>query len=121
MTTAAKFCLSQLNSYAPVGDIYIWDQESGALLRHVQPHSNGGDLTCVAWNHASENSFMFATGSHDGAVRIWTKRPGEDDEEPLDCSTVGARIARTNSPFPMLEHEGSESPLAKRDFDFRSS
>ena len=31
----------------------------------------GGDLTCLAWNPAAE-PFMFATGSHDGAVRIWT-------------------------------------------------
>jgi len=53
------------------GDIHIWDRESGALLHHVRAQMVGGDLTCVAWNPAAD-PFMFATGSHDGAVRIWT-------------------------------------------------
>lgn len=50
----------------------MWDRESGALLHHLRAQSlGGGDLTCVAWNPAAD-PFMFATGSHDGAVRIWT-------------------------------------------------
>jgi len=53
------------------GDIHIWDRESGALLHHVRAQVVGGDLTCVAWNPVAD-PFMFATGSHDGAVRIWT-------------------------------------------------
>ncbi|KAH9989621.1 hypothetical protein BJV77DRAFT_673056 [Russula vinacea] len=54
------------------GDIHIWDRESGTLLHHVHAQSLGsGDLTCVAWNPAAD-PFMFATGSHDGAVRIWS-------------------------------------------------
>ncbi|KAH9996706.1 WD40-repeat-containing domain protein [Russula compacta] len=53
------------------GDIHIWDRESGALLHHILAQSLGGDLTCVAWNSVAD-PFMFATGSHDGAVRIWT-------------------------------------------------
>ncbi|KAH9941858.1 WD40 repeat-like protein, partial [Epithele typhae] len=53
------------------GDIHIWDRESGTLLHHIRAQTVGGDLTCIAWNHAWE-TFMFATGSHDGAVRIWT-------------------------------------------------
>jgi len=54
------------------GDIHIWDCESGTLLHHVHAQSLGiGDMTCVAWNPAAD-PFMFATGSHDGAVRIWT-------------------------------------------------
>jgi len=57
------------------GDIHIWDQESGELLRHISPIEQGGDLTSIAWNHASQHNFMFATGGHDGVVRIWTKAP----------------------------------------------
>jgi hypothetical protein len=53
------------------GDIHIWDRESGALLHHVREQVVGGDLTCLAWNTTADR-FMFATGSHDGAVRIWT-------------------------------------------------
>ena len=30
-----------------------------------------GDMTCIAWNPAAD-PFMFATGSHDGSVQIWT-------------------------------------------------
>lgn len=51
------------------------------LLHHVRAQALGGDLTCIAWNHALDNPFMFATGSHDGAVRLWTTandhRPSE--------------------------------------------
>ncbi|KAG2136654.1 WD40-repeat-containing domain protein [Suillus clintonianus] len=63
------------------GDIYIWDRDTAVLLHHVRAQALGGDLTCIAWNHASDNPFMFATGSHDGAVRLWTTandyRPSE--------------------------------------------
>jgi WD repeat-containing protein 26 len=54
------------------GDIHIWDRESGVLLHHIPSQSlGGGDLTCIAWNPTAD-PFMFATGSHDGAVRVWT-------------------------------------------------
>jgi WD40 repeat protein len=53
------------------GDIHIWDRESAVLLHHVRAQMVGGDLTCLAWNPTAD-PFMFATGSHDGAVRIWT-------------------------------------------------
>ncbi|KAE9402799.1 WD40 repeat-like protein [Gymnopus androsaceus JB14] len=49
------------------GDIHIWDQESGTLLHHLRAQDLGGDLTCIAWNQAEDDPFMFATGSHDGA------------------------------------------------------
>jgi WD40 repeat protein len=54
------------------GDIHIWDRVSAVLLRHIRAQDVGGDLTCLAWNPAAENPFMFAAGSHDGAVRIWS-------------------------------------------------
>ncbi|KAF9444114.1 hypothetical protein P691DRAFT_787144 [Macrolepiota fuliginosa MF-IS2] len=66
------------------GDIFIWDTESGALLHHIHAQAHGGDLTCIAWNHAMTNPFMFASGSHDGTVRIWTKPPTELDIIPVD-------------------------------------
>jgi WD40 repeat protein len=65
----------QTYTLSTAGDIHIWDRESGTLLHHVRAQSlGGGDLTCVAWNPAAD-PFMFATGSHDGAVRIWTAVP----------------------------------------------
>jgi len=74
------------------GDIHIWDQESGALLHFIRAQAHGGgDLTCIAWNSAADDPFMFATGSHDGGVRVWTRHPHEMiDEYP-----------RTSSPYQM--------------------
>jgi hypothetical protein len=53
---------------------------SGTLLHHLKAQALGDNLTCIAQNHAADNPFMFATGSHDGAFRIWTKPP--DDSTP---------------------------------------
>ncbi|KAG6867651.1 hypothetical protein C0993_012706 [Termitomyces sp. T159_Od127] len=82
------------------GDIHIWDQESAALLHYIRGQYHGGDLTCIAWNHAAEDPFMFATGSHDGAVRIWTKRSGDSASEESERGMV-----RSNSPAEFLEEE----------------
>ncbi|KAG6901760.1 hypothetical protein C0995_008235 [Termitomyces sp. Mi166 len=84
--------------FCAAGDIHIWDQESAALLHHIRGQSHGGDLTCIAWNHAAEDPFMFATGSHDGAVRIWTTRPDDDLGEENS-------VVRTDSPVEFLEEE----------------
>ncbi|KAI6029590.1 hypothetical protein BKA83DRAFT_4220783, partial [Pisolithus microcarpus] len=46
--------------------------DSAILLHTINAQALGGDLTCLAWNQAVEDVFMFATGSHDGAVRVWT-------------------------------------------------
>ncbi|KAI3605223.1 catabolite degradation [Moniliophthora roreri] len=92
------------------GDIHIWDQESGSLLHHIKSSTLGGDLTTIAWNHAAENPFMFATGSHDGAVRIWTKPTPESPEPILELSPMGSSITnkpRSFSPDDLLE----ETPL----------
>lgn len=64
------------------GDIFIWDTESGVLLHHILAQAHSGDLTCIAWNHAVSDPFMFASGSHDGTVRIWTKPP----ITPISCN-----------------------------------
>ena len=53
------------------GDIHIWDRESGSYLHHIRAPALGGDMTCIAWNPTAD-PFMFATGSHDGTVQIWT-------------------------------------------------
>lgn len=53
------------------GDIHIWDRESASYLHHISAPALGGEMTCIAWNPTA-NPFMFATGSHDGTVQIWT-------------------------------------------------
>ncbi|KAF9063012.1 hypothetical protein BDP27DRAFT_1335856 [Rhodocollybia butyracea] len=96
------------------GDIHIWDQESGALLHHVRAQDLGGDLTCIAWNHAEDNPFMFATGSHDGAVRIWTKPEQFSSPAALENQPPFLRSA---SPSEMDELQRTESPLTQQDFE----
>jgi len=62
------------------------------LLHHIRAQVVGGDLTCVAWNPAAD-PFMFATGSHDGAVRVWTS---------FDQSTP------TPTPYPEFRFQSEE-------------
>lgn len=87
------------------GNIHIWDQESGVLLHNIQTQAYGGNLTCIACNYA-EGSFMLATGSHDGSVRIWTKPDLDGSEDSF--------IPRSTSPTPLPDieiYEASNSHL----------
>ncbi|KAI0049167.1 WD40 repeat-like protein [Auriscalpium vulgare] len=102
------------------GDIHIWDRESGSLLHHVRAQALGGDLTCIAWNPAAD-PFMFATGSHDGAVRIWTTPPAGEDTQyagPSYTGTPGTSTPRTTSSTPVLDLEyRAESPTTQQEFE----
>ncbi|KAA1472517.1 WD40 repeat-like protein [Dentipellis sp. KUC8613] len=106
------------------GDIHIWDRESGALLHHVRAQALGGDLTCIAWNPAAD-PFMFATGSHDGAVRIWTSPPSIGP--PPDASQRSSRVYASGSVTPPTNNSSTafldveyrtDSPLNQQAFDF---
>ncbi|KAJ4463512.1 hypothetical protein C8J55DRAFT_309394 [Lentinula edodes] len=55
-----------------IGDLHIWDRESGTLLHRIRAHELGRDVTCIAWNHPHD-PFMFATGSLHGSVQLWTR------------------------------------------------
>ncbi|CAA7264399.1 unnamed protein product [Cyclocybe aegerita] len=96
------------------GDIHIWDQESGALVHSIRAQAHGGDLTCVAWNHAAEDPFMFAAGSHDGGVRIWTRHP-DDYHEGEPTPTNVTEFALRHSPYHG-ELNLSSSSLSLEDF-----
>ena len=98
----------------PAGDIHIWDRESGTLLHHIRSQTVGGDLTCIAWNHAWD-TFMFATGSHDGGVRIWTSpalMSGSEDNSvaPSRATTNPANTPRTVTPSPYDPDYRTDSP-----------
>jgi len=69
------------------------------------------DMTCLAWNRAHDNPLMFATGSYDGAVRIWTKRSqeSEDDLDNSETFGLGRNIPRTHSPFELDPRESTDS------------
>ena len=121
---------------SPAGDIHIWDRESGTLLHHVHAQSlGGGDLTCVAWNPAVD-PFMFATGSHNGAVRIWTSvsAPLQDkrgrsgsvtplsdtssqlhlDLEPRTEGSAGHALLRAETPRVSESSEDVAAPSSRR-------
>ncbi|KAH7910198.1 hypothetical protein BJ138DRAFT_1180462 [Hygrophoropsis aurantiaca] len=68
------------------GDIHIWDRDSAALLHYIRPQTLNGDITCIAWNHATDDPHMFATGSHDGTVRIWSSPNGDGRSEDWSYS-----------------------------------
>ncbi|KAI0676285.1 WD40 repeat-like protein [Trametes maxima] len=106
------------------GDIHIWDRESGTLLHHIRSQTVGGDLTCIAWNHMWD-TFMFATGSHDGGVRIWTtpahisgsiESSAAVSRETTNPTNTPRTLSpgpydvdyRTDSPTPQLSPEGQE-------------
>ncbi|THH12742.1 hypothetical protein EW146_g7414 [Bondarzewia mesenterica] len=110
------------------GDIHIWDRESGALLHHVRAQALGGDLTCIAWNPAAD-PFMFATGSHDGGVRIWTSPPKSNNPHMVgpglassSRSTPGSTTPRTDIStlaFHLDMDYRTESPVNQHEFDFQ--
>ncbi|KAF9530279.1 hypothetical protein CPB83DRAFT_851296 [Crepidotus variabilis] len=105
------------------GDIHIWDTESGALVHSIRAQAHGGDLTCIAWNHATEDPYMFAAGSHDGAVRVWTQLPEEPEPEVsilhaggeptptnhIMSDYISGAFPRSTSPYPMGSHMSSSS------------
>jgi WD40 repeat protein len=88
------------------GDIYIWDQESGTLLHVIRGQAFGADITCIAWNRVVEDPYMFAAGSHDGTVRVWTR---EDHTGHMSEETIQTRgykefltgFTRSASPYQM--------------------
>lgn len=98
------------------GDIHIWDRESSTLLHHVQTQTldrASGDLTCVAWNPTT-SPFMFASGTHDGAVKIWTAPPkvnspeSPEDEEWQNNrhGTAGKSLSSMGPILPMTREQG---------------
>jgi WD40 repeat protein len=98
---SSKNCTYESSDTA--GDIHIWDRDSAALLHYIRPQTFGGDLTCVAWNHSTDEPFMFATGSHDGTVRIWTTPAvdrSSDDSSDLERRTDAG--VTSSDPLPIL-------------------
>ena len=66
-----------------------------SLLHSFQAQDLENDLTCIAWNHASQ-AFMFSTGSHDGTVRIW--ETVTYPQLSLRTSFVDMRLSEANTP-----------------------
>lgn len=110
-------------SRCAAGDMHIWERESGIVLHEFRAQDHNGDLTCIAWNHASD-AHMFATGSHDGGVRIWTTT---NQNQYLTIPTNGQRASISSTPGsvtppPFLPENNNmeymDSPVGQEDFDF---
>jgi len=89
------------------GHVHIWDRESATLLHDIR--ISDGDLTGIAWNTGADLP-MFATGSHDGAVKIWTSsvhQTGFDSRIGSRPSSSMPSGSRSESPSPpVLESPG---------------
>lgn len=105
-------CLLCTKNWFPGGDIHIWDQESGALLHLIRAQTHGGDLTCIAWNNAADDPYMFVAGSYDGGVKVWTRQQQSDNV--LECEPTLTNVheyPRTSSPYQMGSNMSSSSIL----------
>ncbi|KAG2067007.1 WD40 repeat-like protein [Suillus decipiens] len=83
------------------GDIHIWERDTANLLHYIRPQMFGGDLTCVACNHYTDDPFTLATGSHDGTVHIW-KTPmwdGSSDDGSYEYAGMPVTDQYTSSPI----------------------
>ncbi len=123
-----------LTSNAPnfaAGDIYVWDRDSATLLHQIHVPTRLGHLTSFAWNRAASDSWMFVTGSHEGAVYIWTtptdEVPGLSFPLPLvstpdsmsrSSRPWGLSRAGTTSTYGFGDH--TESPLGHGTFADRN-
>lgn len=71
------------------GDVYFWDRDFGASLHHVKAPAHCGDLTSLTWRPGSD-TFMFAAGYHDGAIRVWSAKEEENQAADMSEESVGA-------------------------------
>ncbi|KAF6743642.1 hypothetical protein DFP72DRAFT_1020164 [Ephemerocybe angulata] len=93
------------------GDIHIWDRESATPVHAIRATKvHGGDLTCIAWNPAAEDPYMFATGSHDGGVRVWTRPP--DEQDPTHTADFALPRLRTFQNYQWGMGPRSASPVS---------
>lgn len=65
-----------LNLLIAAEHIYVWDRDTTLLLHRIQIPQRLGHLTAFTWNRRSD-VWMFATGTHEGAIHLWTIPPEE--------------------------------------------
>lgn len=62
-------------------DIHIWGRDTAVFLREIKVPENPGHLTTFAWNRGLKDTWMFAVGTHDGIVHIWSVSPDKRPHE----------------------------------------
>jgi WD40 repeat protein len=89
----------------------VWDRDSANIIHHIRTNSVGGvNLSCLSWNHGSEE-FIFATGSQDGSVQIWTD-PGVHETR---FHSIPSIMSPQPSPYGLSERSGTPR-LVSHDF-----
>ncbi|GJE84621.1 WD40 repeat-like protein [Phanerochaete sordida] len=87
------------------GHIHIWDRDTATPLHFIHAPGSISQVTSLAWNTMA-NSLMFATGSLDGAVRIWTATA----QEPRSPQSSSHR----HTPTPGLDYQHTFLPSGFR-------
>uniref|UniRef100_A0A7S4GNX4 CTLH domain-containing protein n=1 Tax=Eutreptiella gymnastica TaxID=73025 RepID=A0A7S4GNX4_9EUGL len=64
--------------------VYVYHRDTGRKLFALTGHTNV--VNTVAWNPCIHN--MFASGSDDGTVRVWTTHPTAQPEDEDDVATA---------------------------------
>ena len=64
--------------------MYVYHRDTGRKLFALTGHTNV--VNTVAWNPCIHN--MFASGSDDGTVRVWTTHPTAQPEDEDDVATA---------------------------------
>ncbi|GJE84631.1 WD40 repeat-like protein [Phanerochaete sordida] len=86
-------------------DIYVWDRDSTSQLHRIQAPVALGHLTAVAWNRGARD-WMFATGTHEGEVHVWTVGPPPPPARTGSASQRGS--ASATLPPASARSSGSE-------------
>ncbi|KIP12841.1 hypothetical protein PHLGIDRAFT_32714 [Phlebiopsis gigantea 11061_1 CR5-6] len=106
------------------GNIYVWDRYSANLLSQITAPASLGNLTAFTWNRGP-GAWMFATGTHEGGVHIWTipseEKPALVISEPKILSAQEGQAIQTSpemdtasTPDGIRSDESVESPVAER-------
>ncbi|EKM59689.1 uncharacterized protein PHACADRAFT_205913 [Phanerochaete carnosa HHB-10118-sp] len=78
-------------------DIYVWDRDTTSQLHRIQAPVALKHLTAIAWNRGA-NEWMFATGTHEGEVHVWTVGPAPE-EAPQRHKSASAWSSGSGSVF----------------------
>ena len=118
--------LTPTPTFPVAGDIYLWERHTAYMLYCIRSPPDLGHLTAFAWNRASADACMLATGTHEGKVYLWAlpQAPGSEKSgsggQPGASPVDSGVVAMFPFPSPGLT-EASEGTLVRSPTESRSS